>query len=93
MKINKSGNMFYVGDTVENRLAEITYRQKGNTLIIDHTLVKDELRGQGVAKKLVDEVVSYARSENLKIYPVCSYAVKILAGKEEYADVVVDEVK
>ncbi|WP_371860856.1 GNAT family N-acetyltransferase [Alkalibacterium kapii] len=33
-------------------------------MIIDHTLVKDELRGQGVGDLLLNKVVDYARENN-----------------------------
>ena len=80
--------MFYVGDSEEDVIAEITYVPTGESkIIIDHTYVSDELRGQGVAKLLLDEVVSYARAENKKIIPVCPYAKAQMERFEEYHDV------
>jgi len=35
------------------QLAEITWKQEGQVMVMDHTYVSDKLRGQGVAKKIV----------------------------------------
>ncbi|MFB4168563.1 GNAT family N-acetyltransferase [Virgibacillus sp. JSM 102003] len=86
--INKGGNKFFVGEDEQNPLGEITFEPSGdNVLIIDHTYVADELRGQGMAGKLVDRVVRYAREEGKKIKPTCSYAKDKLEKTPEYHDV------
>lgn len=41
---------------------------------IDHTYISPGLRGQGLADELVRKVIDYAREEELKIIPACSYA-------------------
>lgn len=58
-----------------NRLAEMTYHvNKDGVTVIDHTLVHDSLRGQGVARKLLDALVEWARATNTKVIAHCSYA-------------------
>lgn len=48
--INKGANKFYVGENIQNPLAEITFVESGKArLVIDHTYVSSDLRGQGVA--------------------------------------------
>ncbi|KOR88865.1 GNAT family N-acetyltransferase [Paenibacillus solani] len=55
--------------------AEITYTPQGDGVIsIDHTYISPSLRGQGIAEELVRKVIEYARAEELKIIPACSYA-------------------
>ena len=73
-----------VGD---RKLAEITWFEKDGLMKMNHTFVSDELRGQGIAKKLLDEAASYARKRNLKMYPICSYVVSAFNKGEEYDDV------
>lgn len=81
-------NMFYIGESEENNIARITFKYKNEqTIIIDHTFVSPELRGQSIAGKLLNKVVEKAREENLKIIPVCSYAVKKMTRNDEYEDV------
>ena len=55
--------------------------------VLDHTVVREEYGGQGLAGLLVDCVTEAARAQNKKILPVCSYAVKRFNRKEDYADV------
>lgn len=77
MEIKKGDNRFYIGESESNDLARITYFYKeDNIIVIDHTFVSPELRGQSVAGKLLNSVVTFAKENNLKIIPVCSYAVK-----------------
>lgn len=75
--IKKDKNQFYIGENVENALAEITFVPTSESkIIIDHTFVSDSLRGQGIALQLVKKVVEYVRVENKKIIPLCPYAKK-----------------
>lgn len=54
---------------------------------ITHTVVDKKYGGQGLAGKLLDEVVAAARENNKKILPICSYAVKKFDEDEKYKDV------
>ena len=59
-----------------NEIAKLTYKKEGEKLFFESTIVSPELRGQGIAGKLFDEGVKYARENGYKIVPVCSYIVK-----------------
>ncbi|SHF83195.1 GNAT family N-acetyltransferase [Ornithinibacillus halophilus] len=85
----KQGNQkFFVGENEQEPLAEITYQKTNeSTITVDHTFVSDELRGQGMAGKLVEKVVSYARDEGYKIIPECSYAKNKIEKTESYQDI------
>ncbi|WP_249872622.1 GNAT family N-acetyltransferase [Oceanobacillus saliphilus] len=86
--INKGENKFYVGDNIRNPLAEITFVESGEErLVIDHTYVSNDLRGQGIAGQLVENVVLYAREQGKKILPLCPYAKDKIEKNEEYHDV------
>ena len=92
MEIKRGNNKFYVGESEENIIARITWKNGGNKIIvIDHTLVDPSLRGQGIAEKLIKKVVEMAREENLKIVPVCSYAVAKMTRTNEYEDVLLSK--
>ena len=68
------GEFFAVDDTGE-RIAEITYVWSNpHTIIANHTWVDDSLRGQGVARQLLDVLVEFAREKNIKIIPLCPFA-------------------
>ncbi len=51
------------------------YRKAGGVVTIPHVETPEQARGTGAAGRLMAEVVGYARAQNLKITPVCSYAV------------------
>lgn len=90
--IKKAENKFYIGEDVKEPIAEITFnRSSGNKIVVDHTYVSDELRGQGIAGKLVDQVVSYAREQNKKIIPLCPYVKRKLEDTEEYHDIIAEQ--
>jgi predicted GNAT family acetyltransferase len=70
-------------------LAEMTYTMAGSgLLIIDHTEVSDELRGKNVGYQLVHTAVEFARSNDIKILPLCPFAKSVFdKKKDEFADV------
>ena len=63
------GNDVYAYQYVQDgeRLGEITWTLLGDVMVMDHTYVSDKLRGQGIAKKLLDTAVAYAREKELKM--------------------------
>ncbi|WP_438313313.1 GNAT family N-acetyltransferase [Sporosarcina sp. FA9] len=67
-------------------IAEITWTILGNVMAMDHTFVSPELRGQGVAKELLDCAATYARKNELKMEPICSYVVTAFERYSEYDD-------
>lgn len=89
LKISHGTNKFYIGDTEDNPLAEMTYVNSGEgIIIIDHTFVSDELGGQGVGKLLLKEVVAWSRDANKKIIPLCPYAKAQMEKNQEYHDMI-----
>ncbi len=48
-------------------------------LVVDHTYTDDALRGQGIARKLVERVADYARENDYKLLATCPYAKKVLS--------------
>ena len=68
-------------------LAEITWTMLGDVMAVDHTFVSPDLRGQGVAKKLLDRAAAYAREKEYKMEPICSYVVTAFERYEDYNDI------
>ncbi len=85
-KVGTKG-MFFV-ETEGNILAEMVYSMPNpNKMIIEHTEVSDELKGQNVGYQLVHTAVEYARAHNISIVPLCPFANAVFKKKPEYADV------
>ncbi|SFB52354.1 hypothetical protein SAMN05216312_111188 [Cohnella sp. OV330] len=86
-KIKEDTNGFYVGEQ-DHKEAEIHYVPRGNhTIIVDHTIVSDSLRGQGVGKALVKRLVEFAREKGIKIIPLCPFAKSQFDRHKDYSDV------
>lgn len=88
MEIKKGNKMFYIGENEENNKAKIDFviDEKDN-IVIEHTIISDEFKGQGIGKLLVDKVVEFARAENKKVIPVCTYAKAQFEKNKDYEDV------
>ncbi len=53
-----------------------------------HTEVNDEYEGKGFATLLLNQLVGYARENNLRIIPLCPYVLtQFKRHPEEYVDV------
>lgn len=87
MEFKHEANKFYLGESPDKTLAEISYSRGNTTIIIDHTHVSEELGGQGVGRKLVDAVTQWAREEGLKVMPLCPYAKRVMESDSKYHDI------
>ncbi|MHA6259848.1 GNAT family N-acetyltransferase [Sporosarcina sp. CAU 1771] len=85
--VELGGDAFAFRNTQDDKVvAEITWTILGDVMAMDHTFVSPELRGQGIAKKLLDRAATYARKNELKMEPVCSYVVTAFEESTEYDD-------
>ncbi len=91
LTIKQSDKSFYIGDSEKELLAEMTFVYAGeDIIIIDHTSVSDELRGQNIGKQLLQRLVEFAKEKNKKIVPLCPFAKKeMMRDKEEYEAIMV----
>lgn len=88
LNLEGKNGVFILLDENNKEVGELTFMVKEEQMLINHTGVNSELRGQGLAEKLVLEAVDYARKNQLKIIPFCSY-VSVYVGKHpEVQDVI-----
>lgn len=79
---------FFIEDEQKRKLAVMTYTMKDeHTMVIEHTIVSEELEGHGIGRKLVEAGVQFARDKGYKIIPECPYAASVFRKTPEYADV------
>ncbi|SUO97705.1 GNAT family N-acetyltransferase [Suttonella ornithocola] len=85
--ITKDNNRFIYQENNEI-LGEISFTPIENQIIrAEHTYVHPEVRGKGIAGQLLDALADYARENQLKIQPICSYAVSAFKKSDKYQDV------
>ena len=86
MEVKKGRNCYYIGENENNYKGILTYEDKGDVIDAQHTIVKPEFGGQGLAGELVKQLVEDARKGNKKILGTCSYVEKKLESSD-YDDV------
>lgn len=92
MNFMKEANRIYLTDGEDNIIAELNFPNvKEQVVEANRTFVDASLRGQGVAGKLMDELVAFLEESNQKLIPTCSYAVKWLQDRPEYSHLVVTQ--
>jgi predicted GNAT family acetyltransferase len=83
--------MFFVEEN-GNQVAELVYSiPSSDKIIIEHTEVDDALSGKGVGKQLVEASAEYARANNIKIIPLCSFAKSVFERETEWQDVLLNK--
>ncbi len=89
-KLDETGTTgsFYIG-TYDNKVAEISWKKHDGYIEVDETRVDESLKGHGIGIKLFDLVVDHARTNSLKVKPVCTFAVKMFERYPEHQDLLV----
>ena len=69
-------------------VAEMDIKISPKVIKVYHTLVNADQQGKGYAKKLFTHLINYARTNKLKIIPICEYVhAQFSAHPELFADV------
>ncbi len=71
---------------VDGHLSVCEYEQADGRMVFTHTVVPGELRGRGIAEKLVRAALADARAAGRKVVPACSYVAKFIERHQEYQD-------
>ena len=72
----------------EGNIAFIEYKLDNGTLFLIHTEVPAALEGKGAASAIVRKALEYAKDNNYKIVPLCSFVQRYLAKHKEWNDIV-----
>ncbi|MGZ8377932.1 MAG: GNAT family N-acetyltransferase [Gemmatirosa sp.] len=76
----------FVAET-DDGLAVLTYEPAGpNVLDLQHTVVPQDARGNGVGEALVRAAFAHARAEGLQLMPTCPFVGAWLREHPEEAD-------
>ena len=86
-RVSKTPGKYFI-EWDSKMIAEMTYSVAGKTMIIiDHTYVNDDFRGEGLGKIMVNQAVEDARKSGIKIVPLCSFAKSFFEKNNNAQDV------
>ena len=71
---------------IDGHLSKLDYIQDGKNFVITHVGVHPDLRGQGVAGKITQAGLDYAKAHSLRVIPMCSYAAAYIRRNPQYAE-------
>ena len=74
---------------VDGQVAFADYRRQPGRLVITHVETPPDLRGGGLASRLMQGVAEEARAGQVKLLPLCSYARAWMQRHPEYKDLAV----
>lgn len=71
---------------IDGQLCKLDYLRDGDTFVITHVGVPAEFRGQGVAGRITQAGLEYAREQSLRVIPMCSYAAAYVRRNPQYLE-------
>jgi predicted GNAT family acetyltransferase len=75
---------------VDGYTSVLEYEVDGERIVFTHTFVPPELRGRGVAERLVRAGLGWARGQAKSVVPACSYVAKFIERHAEFRDLLAD---
>ncbi len=82
---NDKENERFVAE-VEGHKAYLSYNIINDKINFSSTFTPPELRGKGIAKIIVEYAFNYAKENNLKVIPICSYVQAFVERNDNYKD-------
>ena len=93
-KNNKSGNGGFItmhkGDTEVGRLTYTIFPEQ-DKLVISFVNIYREFEGQGLGKIIIKNAIDFARKNDWKIYPHCSYANTVMHRMDDVKDILLKQ--
>ena len=84
---HKKKGSFFIEENGE-RIARMQYfHSKPGEITIYHTEVDPKLAGKGIGRDFVAAGVKFARENDLRIIPTCSYTKSVIDKTHEFQDV------
>ncbi len=88
LQINNETKGYFKAEDNGVEAGRMTYSWAGdNKIIIDHTEVNPDFKGQGVGNQMVMAAVDFARSKGITILPLCPFAKSVFDKTETIHDV------
>jgi predicted GNAT family acetyltransferase len=71
---------------IDGQLSKLDYMQDGNTIVMTHVGVHPEHRGQGVAGRLTEVALEYAKEKSFRVIPMCPYIATYIRRNPQYEE-------
>jgi predicted GNAT family acetyltransferase len=81
---NPAENRFEVW--IDGQLSKLDYIEDGDTIVMTHVGVHPEHRGGGVAGRITQVAMEYAKQRNLRVIPMCSYVASYIRRNPQYIE-------
>ena len=86
--LNSKGHGAFLIMEGRDKIAEMVIAADAQNITVYHTEVSPEAEGKGLAKKLLEEMVAYAREKKLSVIPLCPFVhAQFKRHPDEYADI------
>ena len=69
---------------IEGYEAYLSYNVFDDIIDLTYAYTPPEIRGKGIAKIVVEYALNYAKANNLKVIPTCSYVKAIVERNDAY---------
>lgn len=88
LTLDEKGHGGFFAKDENKQVGEMAISISGKFLTVYHTEVVPEWEGKGLAKKLLNEMAGYARTNGLKVIALCPYVhAQFRRHPEAYADI------
>ena len=93
LKLNEQNRGAFLVMDGEEQLGEMALAIFDQQMIVYHTEVSPKAEGQGLAKQMLNAMVTYARENKLKVKPLCPYVhAQFKRHPADYEDIWIKEV-
>ncbi len=73
---------------VDGETAVLLYRREGSTITFIHTRVPNGIGRHGIGSELVRTGLEYAKSQGLRVIPLCPFVAAYIGSHPEYSGLV-----
>jgi predicted GNAT family acetyltransferase len=85
---NNTDESQYTADLDGRNAGVAAYERSGDTIVFTHTVVDEDLEGQGVGSTLIQHALDDAREQQLTVVPQCEFVAAFISEHAEYQDLV-----
>ncbi len=78
---------------VDGQTVFTEYRMSGGIMTFFHTLTPPALRGRGLAARVVQAALEFARAQQLKVVPLCWYVSGHITAHPEFRDLLAPQAR